>query len=101
MNKEQVLNYILERYNKLIDNFGECNDFPQEFPTELDKEGCIINMIKFVPNDEIIFTYKITNHWWSEEYNGIEIKITINDKEINEENDMNDLMDQISIMKIN
>ena len=101
MNKQQVLNYILERYNKLIDNFGECNDFPQEFPNKLDKEGYITNMIKFAPNNEIIFTYKITNHWLSEEYNGMEIKITIHDKEIDDEDDMNDLMDQISIMKIN
>ena len=102
MNKQQILNYILNIYNKLIDEYGECNDFPTEFPNQLNKEGFITNMIKFEPGNEIIFTYKITKHWWSSEYNGTEIKITLDDKAIQQEkNDMDDIMNMISVMKIN
>ena len=95
MNKQQILNYILNLYNNLIDMYAECNDFPQEFPNHLDKEGFITDMIKFQPGDEIIFKYKITNHWWSKEYNGKIIQISLLDRK---EDEMDELADAISMM---
>jgi len=101
MNKQQILKYILEKYTDLIKTYGECNDFPTEFPEDLQKEGYITEMIKFQPGDEIIFKYKILNHWYSDEYNGTEIKITIHDKEIIEKEDFDDISNLFSMLEIN
>ena len=96
MNKQKILNYILNLYNKLIKEYGECNDFPVEYPENLHKEGHIIKMIKFKPNYEIIFIYKITNHWYSTDFNNTHIKISLCDK--NE--DLDDIIDKISMITI-
>ena len=97
MNKEQI-QYIFYKYNQFINLHGECNDFPEEYPNDLSKEGYIIKIEKYEPNNKIIFNYKIINHWLSTEYNNRNLKIIIDDRE--ELYNINDLINCISICKL-